>query len=251
MKHGRLIIEGDRPGSSFRNDGGWNMSVDEVLLRSAATSGQTTLRFYGWQPATLSLGYFQPAHERSLHTASQDCPMLRRASGGGAIVHDCELTYSFATPDGNRFGPTEQLYFDFHETLVETLAELGAPAQLHRKDEGLSDSAFLCFQRRAVGDVTSSSQKVCGSAQRRWKGGLLQHGSILLAQSEKAPELPGLRELTQLECDPTELVGKWLPNLLRRLKTDFVPGQLADKELQSVRAVGQAKFSNDQWTRRR
>src|SRR5687767_13677741 len=92
----RLLI--DPPAS-----GAWNMAVDEALLASAA-AGVATLRFYTWSQPTLSLGYFQHAHQRDAHAASRSCPLVRRASGGGAILHDRELTYSLAVPLRQRLG---------------------------------------------------------------------------------------------------------------------------------------------------
>ena len=91
MNTARLIIDPPAAGS-------WNMAVDEALLRSAGESRQLTLRVYQWEQPTLSLGYFQ-AHERPAeHAASQPCPVVRRATGGGAIVHDREITYSLTAP---------------------------------------------------------------------------------------------------------------------------------------------------------
>src|SRR5687767_6703039 len=95
MPTARLIIDPPAEGS-------WNMAVDEALLESAADSGEITLRFYEWSRATLSLGYFQSHAERSGHTASLACPMVRRSTGGGAIVHDQELTYSLVVPMDGR-----------------------------------------------------------------------------------------------------------------------------------------------------
>src|SRR5882724_9809402 len=92
MEHLRLII--DPPAH-----GAWNMAVDEALLESAAVDGIATLRLYQWSEPTLSLGYFQPAADRQTHPASRECPLVRRASGGGAILHDRELTYSLAIPE--------------------------------------------------------------------------------------------------------------------------------------------------------
>src|SRR3954464_5256758 len=79
-------------------DGAWNMALDEALLHRAETDGMATLRFYGWREPTLSLGYFQQHADRALHPASENCTLIRRASGGGAILHDRELTYSIALP---------------------------------------------------------------------------------------------------------------------------------------------------------
>src|SRR5688572_3671775 len=94
MPHARLII--DPPAR-----GAWNMAVDELLLEEACR-GARALRLYQWSEATLSLGYFQAAAERTEHTASRDCPLVRRASGGGAIVHHRELTYCLAMPVAER-----------------------------------------------------------------------------------------------------------------------------------------------------
>ena len=89
----RLIL--DEPSS-----GAWNMGVDEALREWAETAGGLGLRFYQWAPATLSLGYFQTHRSRALHAGSAQLPLVRRASGGGAIVHDRELTYSLVGPTG-------------------------------------------------------------------------------------------------------------------------------------------------------
>src|SRR5687768_10145995 len=103
--------------------GAWNMGVDEALLESAA-AGVATLRFYQWSEPTLSLGYFQPYGDRQLHAPSRPAACVRRTTGGGAILHDRELTYSFATPATARFSASAEAYYAaFHETLIAVLAE--------------------------------------------------------------------------------------------------------------------------------
>ena len=87
----RLIIDRPLPGA-------WNMAVDEALLLDASENGSASLRFYGWNAPTLSLGYFQRYDDRDLHAASRDCAVVRRQTGGGAILHDRELTYSLVLP---------------------------------------------------------------------------------------------------------------------------------------------------------
>ena len=74
------------------------MAVDEALVDDAAARGTCWLRFYGWAEPTLSLGYFQGHEERLAHRPSRQCPVVRRMSGGGAILHDAEITYSLAIP---------------------------------------------------------------------------------------------------------------------------------------------------------
>lgn len=106
-------------------DGLTNMAMDEALLSLAAV-GQLgpTLRFYGWSPATLSLGYFQRRADRAQHAPSAGCAMVRRASGGGAILHDRELTYSLVLPAGHSLAAQPKpLYRAVHQSLVDLLAE--------------------------------------------------------------------------------------------------------------------------------
>ena len=108
-------------------DGLANMAVDEALLAMAA-AGELgpVLRFYQWSPATLSLGYFQRYAERTAHPPSLDCDVVRRASGGGAILHDRELTYSLVLPAGHPLAArAEPLYRAVHQALIDVLDERG------------------------------------------------------------------------------------------------------------------------------
>jgi len=206
----------DAPGS-----GPWNMAVDEALLEWVAAEGQPVWRFYRWDGPTLSLGYFQQPDERQEHRASANCPAVRRLTGGGAIVHDFELTYSVVVPTGHPLARHRDLLYQVvHGTLVETLAGLGIHAELHPgilAAPGPTPEPFLCFHRRAPGDVVVQGVKVAGSAQRRRRGAVLQHGSVLLAASPAAPELPGLAELLDRPVPGEELANAWLGPLARRL----------------------------------
>ncbi len=146
-------------------EGCWNMAVDQVLLE-AATAGQTTLRCYAWAQPTLSLGYFQSVDDRLQHAASQSCRLVRRHSGGGAILHHHELTYSFATPSAPRLNQDPlRLYRIFHQSLVEALAHREISARLCSVAvESAGPPPFLCFQRHTAGDVLLGAHKVAGSA---------------------------------------------------------------------------------------
>ena len=121
--------------------GDWNMAVDETLLEVAGQADRPVLRFYGWSSPTLSLGYFQGLGERWQHAASASCPLVRRATGGGAILHDRELTYSFVVRDEG-IGGHRALYDAFHETLVEVLATWGIVGAVG--DELARRRAFSC-----------------------------------------------------------------------------------------------------------
>src|SRR5689334_14846839 len=107
----RLIV--DPPAS-----GTWNMAVDEALFQVAQETRQITVRFYQWQEATLSLGYFQAAKDRDSHRSSLVCPLVRRSTGGGAIIHDRELTYSLIAPLADeRSAKSQELVRIVHQSL--------------------------------------------------------------------------------------------------------------------------------------
>jgi lipoate-protein ligase A len=191
------------------------MAIDEALLEAAA-EGQGTLRFYRWSEPTLSLGYFQPYADRRQHEPSRQCAVVRRASGGGAILHDIELTYSLAVPAAHPLAADRLgCYQAMHAALVEALADWGVQAVvLQQADkESHNRQPFLCFQRRAPGDVLVDGVKIAGSAQRRCRGAVLQHGSVLLGRSAAAPELPGLADLSGKQVDHRQLLDAWLEKM--------------------------------------
>jgi lipoate-protein ligase A len=239
--------------------GAWNMAVDEMLLERAAERGTATLRFYEWSPATLSLGYFQRAAERESHTASRLCPLVRRASGGGAIVHDRELTYSLALPTAHPLAAdAETLYYEVHRLLIAALAEFGVSATLSEKrNVSRREEPFLCFQRRSGGDIVVGPHKICGSAQRRNKGAILQHGSVLVAASPAAPELPGLAELGAPAINVAALTEAWLGHWRAQLRRRALSLSAADVRGLDETETGRAdeirvnKYAAPVWTNRR
>lgn len=246
MPSARLIVDPPQGGV-------WNMAVDEALLESAS-AGVTTLRFYQWSEPTLSLGYFQSLADRERHRASRNCPLVRRASGGGAILHDHELTYSFAAPVAERFAAAvERLYFTFHEALIATLAHAGIRAALCERPPALPRSAepFLCFERRARGDVLLGESKICGSAQRRRRGAVVQHGSVLLSRSAAAPELAGIGELACFLVDLQSLRESWTALLSRQLSLQFEPAGLVPAEVERAKTIARDQFGAPDWAARR
>ncbi len=232
--------------------GDWNMAVDEALAESVGQGGSATLRFYGWTPATLSIGYFQSVVDRAQHPASASCPLVRRASGGGAILHDRELTYALVLPaDLSAMRGAAALYRTVHSVLRDVLATFGIQVQLRETSDDRFEQRFLCFQRRAEGDVMCKAVKVGGSAQRRHARAVVQHGSVLLRQSEFAPELPGLAELSGVGISASELASAWTPPLAARLALSPVVGELTVSERVSAEAIRTSKFGDRAWSGKR
>ena len=250
----RLIV--DQPAS-----GTWNMAVDQAMLMAAEEANQITLRFYRWSEPTLSLGYFQKHADRLGHVASASCPLVRRRTGGGAIVHDQELTYSLAVPSKNRWSSKNaELYDLVHQEIIKRWADEGVEASLYRdadKNDVKTDppmvdpNAFLCFQRRSAGDIVCRGHKVVGSAQRRLKNALLQHGSILLARSKAAPELLGITDLSDwrqnLDCFTTGIANA----IRERLGLSLAPGTISEGEFEIAQQVQASVFASDGWSEKR
>jgi lipoate-protein ligase A len=183
----RLIVD-PLPGS-----GEWNMAVDEALLESAVAGRACTTRWYRWNQATLSIGYFQRPEEAHCDRRFAGLPVVRRLTGGGAIVHHHELTYSCTLPAWHPLATNvRDLYSAVHETIIRVLAGFRFDAGLRGIADAHRRAEFLCFGRGDDFDVVMSGRKVVGSAQRRRKGAVLQHGSLLLRRSEWASEFPGV-----------------------------------------------------------
>jgi lipoate-protein ligase A len=261
-KRCRVIFDGPASGS-------WNMAVDQALLMSAENENRVTLRFYRWSEPTLSLGYFQKYESRNQHAESLTCPLVRRRSGGGAIVHDKELTYSLVLPSTNRWSAKNgELYDVVHKAIVNLLVETGLEAKLYRDaakngssdDVGsiierpespfVSSDAFLCFQRRTAGDIVLNGFKIVGSAQRRIKKSLLQHGSILLGRSDYASELPGTKEISK-SLDARLLVNALLLKIQPALGFDFESHELSASEIESARGLERDVYARSSWNRKR
>jgi lipoate-protein ligase A len=253
----RLIVDPPQCGE-------WNMAVDEALLEEAASGGQATLRFYQWSEPTLSLGYFQAYGERHAHAASSSAPAVRRLSGGGALLHDRELTYSLCLPASHALSrqPAE-LYAAVHAALIEALAALGVGAHPHGDGMARGEPAderrepFLCFLRRSDPDVVitgGDSQppaKVLGSAQRRRRGAVLQHGGVLLDSSPRAPELPGIAQLTGIAIQAGVLIGPWSVRLATALALELQPKELEPSLREIAQQLQRERYGSRRWTERR
>lgn len=238
--------------------GGWNMALDEALLEQATPDAPPTVRFYGWSEPTVSLGYFQEHTARYGHPPSCHCRLIRRPSGGGAIVHDAgELTYSVTLGANHALANRpKDLYTRVHAAIIATMRPLGVELTLcsHSPQEVDRTCPFLCFQRREPGDILLGHHKVMGSAQRRRRGAVLQHGSLLLRGSQHAPELPGLVELSRPwphSVEPKEFVDRIVLNLGQVFGGGCVRGEPARSELELASSLMAKKFDTQDWTERR
>lgn len=158
------------------------MGIDEALL--GAVDPTPVLRFYTWNPPALSLGYFQRWSDVAL--AADARAVVRRITGGGAIHHAEELTFSIALPAEHALyaGPVADSYRRIHGLIALTLGQFGLRAALCSERALRSDRAGtgMCFHASTSLDLAWNDRKGVGSAQRRAGGRILHHGSIKLAR---------------------------------------------------------------------
>ena len=196
--------------------GRFNMAMDAAMLELGATRDVSVIRIYRWREPTVSVGYFQGSSDHQ-QSPFPGLPTVRRLSGGGAILHDLEITYSCTLPASHpvRQDPSE-LYGIIHRSLIKLLRECGAECMLRSEFDSnqfakikaelpsgninalVAEEPFLCFLRSNPNDIVHESGiKIVGSAQRRRKGITLQHGSILLSASQVCPEVSGILQLVK------------------------------------------------------
>ena len=234
-----------------------NMAIDQAILDSVTRTGVPVLRFYQWAEPTLSLGYFQGFAARATHAQSDAICCVRRTTGGGAIVHDQELTYSVTIPvPAGSAGPRSVLYQQTHASIAEALSDFGVQAVPFRRTgvevrPEARNSQFLCFQRRTAEDLIVSGYKVLGSAQRKSRTAVLQHGSLLLCTSLYAPQLPGVNELLSTPLSAEQLVPNIVENLSASLGVDWRVGTLSNQELREADEIRRERFASSLWTARR
>jgi lipoate-protein ligase A len=162
------------------------MAIDEVLLREAQSTGATFLRLYRWAPpGCLSFGRNEPANRRfdRRAIASRGWPVVRRPTGGRAVWHEHEITYSVAAPVA-QWGSLADSHRAIHQLLADAISTLGVAAQLA---PAMRDPARgPCFAVALGGEIVVNGLKLVGSAQLREGPAFLQHGSILLDGSQDA-----------------------------------------------------------------
>lgn len=256
--------------------GAWNMALDEAILRLVGHGkSPPTLRLYGWYPPCLSVGYFQ-AVERDVdlaRLAEAGIDLVRRPSGGRAILHDQELTYSVVAllSDPLVSGGVAQSYGKLAAGFLSALKVLGIAAEAapaRQKANGVlpkRKGSPACFATTSPYELTVGGHKVVGSAQMRQGGVLLQHGSVLLGLDE-ARFASLLRDgaaanLGQHATSLSEVLGRPISweevaeavarGFTQGLGVELVSSEITPNELALAQRLVAEKYATGEWNLRR
>ena len=229
-------------------DGATNMARDEAMLESASSRGLASLRFYTWTEPTVSLGYFQSSADRR----PANLAWLRRSTGGAAIVHHHELTYAFALPSRPEWRSPESWICRFHYLVRDALITRGVGSKVVVCGEEQKLGDVLCFLYQTPGDLVIDGSKVAGSAQRKLRGALLQHGSILLRASAHSPQLRGINDFAGKELfAPQSLAELLVQAFAADTGAQLEPGEWTAEELARVPKIRSEKYANREWNAKR
>ncbi len=181
--HLRVLLDADLPGAA-------NMAVDAALLEGSGAH-EYSMRWYGWARPTVSIGYAQPWREGfdPQRARRLGVDLVRRRTGGRAVLHAGELTYTLTGPTGSGpfAGGVLPTYQVIADGMVVGLRRLGAEVELVRaRGRRQRDQPGACFAARALHEVIGDGRKLLGSAQRRQAGRVLQHGSLPLLPPDPA-----------------------------------------------------------------
>lgn len=261
----RLIVEGAQRGA-------WNMAVDEALAE-AVDGGRSApaLRLYRWSPPCLSLGFSQPYEAADAgFCAAHGVDVVRRPTGGRAVLHHLELTYAVAAPLGR--GPfahdLQAAYRTICGALVAGLRAMGIPAGLSGAPaDGMikPTQAIPCFVGPAAGEVVAGGRKLVGSAMRRVGDSILQHGSILegwdgalqagclgLADdSALRPAVVTIGDLLGGAPEPEGLVPAIAAGFVETLGVVFEPSEFSGEERARAALLERGRYGHERFTVRR
>jgi lipoate-protein ligase A len=256
--------------------GAWNMAVDEAILESVyALESPPTLRLYAWEPACLSLGHAQPFSEVNTHTLDQQgWDLVRRPTGGRAILHVDELTYAVIAPETEPrvHGGVLESYLRLSRALLKALNLLGLNPQANEKQVDKNNKPNpVCFEVPSNYEITVNGKKLIGSAQARRQSGVLQHGALPLygdltriinALNFKDNEEKNLAQIRLLAHATTveEELGQspsweqaskaFQAAFSQTLNLDLQPGNLTVREASRAQELVKGKYANHNWTKR-
>ena len=266
----RLILSPPLPGAD-------NMALDESLLESVAAQRQPpTLRLYRWEPACLSLGHAQPAEDADRErTQALGWHLVRRTTGGRAILHTDELTYSVTAPIDHPLlaGGVLSSYRRLSQGLVAGLRLLGVQADTApSRSLSVSDRMNpVCFEAPSAYEITAEGRKLIGSAQLRRVAGVLQHGSLplggdlgriceVLFYREQADRAAAAARVRQRATTLEQLLGRRVPweqaaeslaeGFAQALGLHWKNAEASDEEQARALTLRSERFAADDWTLR-
>lgn len=245
--------------------GAWNMAIDEaILLAHRAGLVPPTLRLYTWASPTVSLGLLQPYDAVSEATCQRlGIDLVRRPSGGGAVLHHQEVTYAVIVDGRMCPGGTSVMatYYWLAKGLIAGLSLLGIDASMPTTSPSTATTAAFCFVRLTGADLEVGGRKLGGSAQARRNHFVLQHGSLplrldqtVLAQlfGEFNPSLfTCLEEAAGRQIEPDEFAHALAEGFASALGITFEPTNLTDVEQELAALLVEGKYGTSQWTRMR
>jgi len=240
-------------------DGFTNMAIDEAIAQTVSKTGKPTIRFYSWKPAAVSIGYFQGMkQEVNLEECrNQKIDAVRRLTGGGAVFHEEELTYSFSCPIESRIVSDNILesYKKICGALVNGFSEMGLKAEF-----------------APLNDVVAEGKKISGNAQTRRFEAVLQHGTILLkvdvekmfsilrVPDEKIKDklvksvkqrVTSLEQLLERNVSFEETAKAMKQGFEQEFEAKLVEGSLSEEEKQLAGKVKEERFSKEEWNFKR
>jgi lipoate-protein ligase A len=244
--------------------GAENMALDEALMDRARETGEWVFRVYSWSAPTISLGRNQSARDRYDLARIRELGLgvVRRPTGGRAILHDREITYSVTAPVGDA-GDLRESYDRINRLLLSALRSLGVAATVASPaTRSAMPGMAPCFDEPASGELTLDGRKLAGSAQWRSEDALLQHGSILVAddQSLLATLVADGRKTIAAPATLTDALGAApdlsdvaaaLADAVRNLEDPNAGELVIDDELRARASALVVRYVDDAWTWRR
>ena len=240
-------------------DGATNMARDVALMHRAASTGEAVLRVYGWSRPTVSFGVHERARLSADDVARAGWGAVRRPTGGRALLHHHELTYSVTAPTGA--AALSESYSLINGILLAALRLLGVAATAAKPTaRASSPDGAACFAEPNTGELVFEGRKLVGSAQRRDGNAFLQHGSILLEDDQGVLGAPATATLNQalgrsvgLSEVAEALLAALAATVGAHAKTpDVTPLDAAEiAALEPAVAAERAHFLDPRWTWRR
>ena len=236
------------------------MAIDEALLGSKLP----VLRFYKWKPAGLSIGYFQNIKQINTEFCQKNnIEIVRRLTGGNAVLHDKELTYSFIIDEKEMPSSITDSYKKISKGILKTLQILGLNAAMN-KEVKKEESSAVCFNDPSWYEIIVNNKKLVGSAQKRVKGKLLQHGAILLDIStekyancfnncseeliEKVKQrMTSINKELNEKIHYNKLAQAMKKGFEKELNIEFIDSELTREEKQLAQKLNKEKYSTDKW----